>query len=122
MEKDLNYCLSLDYPFIVSTIVEDGEKAIVARFNDLPNCIGAGETIEESIQNAMDAKQALFTVMLEQGNKIPEPAEYSESIDLITLPEIHQWLAETAAQEGLTINQFINQIIAEAKKLKTSNS
>ena len=63
--------LQVSYPL---QIVEDKEEGgFVASYPDLAGCITCGETIEETIVNAQDAKQLWIEAALKDGIKIPTP-------------------------------------------------
>lgn len=51
-------------------IVPDGESGYVVSFPDLPGCLTMGDTIEEAINNAEDAKRAWFEAAIEGGVSI----------------------------------------------------
>ena len=42
-------------------------------YPDLPGCITCGETVENAVANALDAKKAWFEAALEEGVEIHEP-------------------------------------------------
>jgi len=49
-----------------------------AEFPDLPGCVGAGDTAEEAVTMAMDAKRAWMETAREEGRKIPKPKNIYE--------------------------------------------
>lgn len=54
-------------------IVSDTEEGgYVVYFPDLPGCISMGDSIEEAINNAEDAKQAWFEAAISDGIRIKE--------------------------------------------------
>ncbi len=56
-------------------IIEDqNEGGFVISFPDLPGCITCGETKEQALVNALDAKKAWLEAALEDGIKIKEPS------------------------------------------------
>jgi len=57
---------------IVPDIEEGG---YVVSFPDLPGCLTIGDTIEEAIKNAEDAKHAWFEAAMKNGVVINEPDE-----------------------------------------------
>ena len=46
-----------------------------ARSTDLPGCLTTGETIEEALKNAEDAKRTWLEAAIEDGTTIREPQE-----------------------------------------------
>lgn len=69
--KSLDYYMSLDYQ--VNIIKDDEEGGFVAYFPDLPGCITCGETQNDALTNAQDAKKAWISAAIEDGVKINEP-------------------------------------------------
>ena len=81
MVKTVEYYIELSYRMEI--IPDNEEGGFVASFPDLPGCITVGDTIEDVIQNIVDAKRAWLESELEIGATIPEPEdlkEYSEGI------------------------------------------
>ena len=71
MMKTLNDYMEMSYRL---ELVEDKEEGgYVASYPDLPGCITCGDTIEEAVSNAKDAKKAWLEAALEEGIEIYEP-------------------------------------------------
>ena len=69
--KTLNDYMALPYRL---EIVEDQEEGgYVVSYPDLPGCITCGDTIEDAMNNAKDAKKAWIEASLEEGIEINEP-------------------------------------------------
>ena len=69
--KTLNEYMALPYHL---EIVEDQEEGgFVVSYPDLPGCITCGDTIEDAMNNAKDAKKAWIEAALEEDIKIDEP-------------------------------------------------
>ena len=67
--KTLEYYLALPYQY---KIIEDkDEGGFIVSYPDLPGCITCGETIEDALSNALDAKKAWLIAALEDGIEIP---------------------------------------------------
>ena len=63
--KTIDECMNKDYKL---KIVEDpDEGGFVAFYPELPGCITCGETLEEAVENALDAKRAWLEAALEDG-------------------------------------------------------
>ncbi|MDZ4769013.1 MAG: type II toxin-antitoxin system HicB family antitoxin [Chloroflexota bacterium] len=69
--KDLAYYLSLRYTVILTPEI-DGWGAIIP---DLRGCVGAGDTIVETLTMLEDAKLGWFASALKHGDVIPEPSK-----------------------------------------------
>ena len=83
-----------------------------AEFPDLPGCVGAGDTAEEDVTMAMDAKRAWMETAREEGRKIPKPKNiYEEDFSgkfTLRLPKsLHKELTLQAEDEGVSLNQYI---------------
>ena len=69
--KTLNEYLAL--PYKMELIPDPDEGGFVVSFPELPGCVTNGETAEQAIANARDAKVAWLTAALEDHIVIPEP-------------------------------------------------
>lgn len=97
---------------------EYGEIEWVAEFPDLPGCMGAGDTAEEAMVMAMDAKKAWIEAALEEGDIIPEPSDlykmdYSGKFTLRIPKSLHREMAIRAEDEGMSLNQLAVYLIAK---------
>lgn len=63
------------YPAVVES---DENPGFSAFFPDFPGCVGAGDTIEETIRNAKDALSGHIDLMVEDGDAIPTPSTLDE--------------------------------------------
>lgn len=115
VQKDLDYYLSLVYPFFVRPDLHDG--GYIVKFSDLQYCTGTGNTIQEAIDDAMFAKSEWIKAAFENGITIPEPSnqveeEYNGRISLRIPRSLHKVIAETARKEGVSANQFLSHLIS----------
>ena len=69
--KTVDYYMNLPYKMEIIPDTEEG--GYVAAFPDLPGCLTCAETIEDLIENAIDAKRVWLESELEMGAEIPEP-------------------------------------------------
>ena len=105
--KDLEYYIKL--PYHLELIPDPDEGGYVVRYPDLPGCFSVGETINDAIANAEDAKRTWIAAALEDGIDIPEPvalAKYSGQFKLRIPKSLHRSLAEQAKAEGISMNQY----------------
>lgn len=102
--KDFDYYNSLSYEM---RIVPDDESYIVT-FPDLPGCLTCGNSIEEALKNATDAKACWIKAALEDGITIKEPRKESFSGQLrLRMPkELHERLYYTAREQGVSMNAY----------------
>lgn len=91
-------------------IVEDGDEGgFVVSYPDLPGCVTYGETVENAVANALDAKKAWIEIALEEGIEINEPDRldnYSGQFKLRMPRSLHRLLAEHSKREGTSMNQY----------------
>ena len=111
--KDLEYYLGL--PYTIRMIRED-EETWFAEVMELPGCITEGDSATDAADMIIDAMKAWIGVSLEEGLPIPEPRgdmQYSGKF-LVRVPRsLHRRLAEAAEQEGVSLNQYVNVLLAQ---------
>ena len=56
-------------------IIPDGEGGFIGRYPELPGCLTSGETEEEVMTNAVDAKRSWLEASIDSDFQIPLPAE-----------------------------------------------
>jgi antitoxin HicB len=116
--KNLDYYLSLNYPFNTRPLSEDEGSGWMVEFSDFAGIIGTGGTIDEAIKDAMEAKNGWIEILHSEGKEIPQPnsgSKYNGKFVLRMPKSIHKWVDVTASYEGVSINQFINHVLSEAK-------
>jgi antitoxin HicB len=108
MEKDLDYYRGLPYTIELSQDPEDGW---FVRVKELRGCMSQGDTAEEAVVMIQEAMELWLEVSLEEGLPIPEPrpaGDYSGKFVVRVPRSLHRDLVENAAQEGVSLNQYIN--------------
>lgn len=96
-------------PYRLEIVPDSDEGGFVARYPELPGCITVGETMEETAANALDAKRAWLEAAIEDGAPISEPVAentYSGQFKLRLPKSLHKQLAESAKEEGISMNQY----------------
>ena len=112
--KTLNDYLALSYRMEI--VRDSDEGGFVASYPDLPGCITCGETEEEALKNALDAKKAWLEAALEENIEIPEPDSleaYSGQFKLRLPRSLHRALAEHSQREGISMNQYCVYLLAK---------
>jgi antitoxin HicB len=112
-QKGLNYYLSL--PYTIQLIREDGESWF-ARVLELPGCMTEGDSPEEVVEMIFDAMAGWLEIALEDGRPIPEPRpveDYSGKFVVRVPRTLHRQLVEASDRESVSLNQYINVILAE---------
>jgi predicted RNase H-like HicB family nuclease len=69
--KTLQDYLTLNYPITFYPESEGGYTVII---QDLPGCISEGDTLEEAMENILDAKKAWLETAWEYQDEIPLPS------------------------------------------------
>lgn len=127
MMKKLEDYLKL--PYRMELVEDPDEGGYVVSFPDLPGCLSEGETVEEAVKNATDAKKEWLAAALEDGYDIPEPQsldQYSGQYRLRMPKSLHRSLAVHSKQEGVSMNQYCVYLLSkndaiESAKLKLSD-
>ncbi|MEJ2267201.1 MAG: toxin-antitoxin system HicB family antitoxin [Anaerolineales bacterium] len=114
MNKDVDYYLSL--PYTVELIPEPQEGWFVA-IKELPGCMTDSDTPEEALKEIREIQREWLEIAIEEGVDIPEPRadeDYSGRFNLRVPRSLHRRLVETAEREGVSLNQYINDVLAGA--------
>ena len=117
--KTLNDYLAMSYRLEI--VRDDAEGGFVASYPDLPGCITCGETEEEAVKNALDAKKVWLEAALEDGLAIPAPDSleaYSGQFKLRLPRSLHRSLAEHSQREGISMNQYCVYLLAKNDALQ----
>jgi predicted RNase H-like HicB family nuclease len=96
-------------PYKMEIVRDESEGGFVVSFPELPGCLTVGETIEQAIENAEDAKKAWLEAALSEGISINEPEifeKYSGQFKLRLPKSLHRSLAENSKREGISMNQY----------------
>jgi antitoxin HicB len=114
MEKTIGYYLNLPYTF---ELQNDPEQGWFVRVKELRGCMSAGDTAEEAVTMIQEAMAGWLEVALEEGLSIPEPRaeeDYSGRFVVRVSRSLHRQLVEAAANDGVSLNQYINVALAQA--------
>lgn len=117
--RDINYYLGLPYTVILR---RDEEGDFVARIDELPGCTAHGKSPQEALENLEESKLLWITDCIEGGEPVPEPA-VEESLPsgkwVQRVPKgLHKKLSSIAKREGVSLNQLVTSILAEAVGLR----
>ena len=103
-------------PYRMEIIEDKDEGGFVVNFPDLPGCLTCGETVEEAVENAKDAKRCWLEAALEDGIAIPLPDEtenYSGQFKIRMPKSLHRSLAAHAKREGISMNQYCIYLLSK---------
>jgi antitoxin HicB len=107
--KDVEYYMALPYTIQIRPMKDESGEYFYATIAELDGCQSDGETFLEAYQSVRDAMKGYIEVKLEHGDDIPEPTGddgYSGKFILRTPKTLHRQLAEKAAHEGVSLNQY----------------
>ena len=98
-------------PYKMVIIPDSEEGGFAVSYPDLPGCISTGETIEEAIRNAEDAKKEWIKAAIEENIAIPDPSiydpdSYSGQFKIRIPKSLHRDLSLHAKEEGISMNQY----------------
>ena len=105
------------YPFEIHPLSEEDGGGFLISFTDFTECISDGETVEEAIQNGLDALQETISALESLNLPVPEPGSggsYSGKFIQRVPKNIHARLALRAKQKGVSMNAQVTSILAES--------
>lgn len=108
-----------DYSVKIIKLSPEMGDGYIAEVDELPGCIADGNTPEETLSKIRDAIRLWIDVQRKIGREVPMPkmyrgeSEYSGRISLRTSKSLHASLVKIAESEGVSLNSFINDTLAE---------
>ena len=115
MEQRIEKYLKLPYTIELIKEPDDDYSGWVARVVEFPGCITQADTIEELPEMIEDAMRGWISVALEDGDEVPLPRlskEYSGKFVTRVPKTLHRCLVEEAESEGVSLNAYINMVLA----------
>jgi predicted RNase H-like HicB family nuclease len=96
---------------------EDGD--IVASIVELDGCVAHGKDAAEALTELASMKKLWIESCLADGKRVPLPAEEDDTLPsgkwLQRVPRsLHKKLADLAQREGVSLNQYVVSVLAEA--------
>ncbi len=114
--KPLEYYQGLEYSL---NIIADPDGGYVAVFPDLPGCMTQGETLEEAIEMAQDARIGWIECEYDRDpHDIPMPSypvEYSGRFNVRIPKSLHHLLADAAERDSVSLNQYVVMLLARGE-------
>lgn len=105
------------YPFDIQLLTEEDGGGYLISFPDFSECISDGDTVEEAIQNGLDALEETIAALESMNLSVPEPGSggsYSGKFVQRVPKSLHARLAARAKQEGVSMNTLVNTFLAES--------
>ncbi|MCK5741985.1 MAG: toxin-antitoxin system HicB family antitoxin [Chlorobi bacterium] len=120
-KKDLDYYMSLEYDTGIHKFTEEEGEGYHAYIPLLgaSAVIGDGATADEALAELEHGKRWFIEYCLEKGHNIPEPPtteekKYSGRFMTRVPKELHKQLAKKAEAQGVSMNLYVNNILARA--------
>lgn len=116
----------MKYPFIVYFTQVEDHSFWIAECKSLKGCVGQGETAEEAIEELKINQNEWLETAKEFNIPIPEvpveiEAEYSGKFTVRVSPYVHRQAVELSKQQGISLNQYINDaIVSQNAALSTT--
>ena len=110
--QPLSFFLDQHYPFLVTP---DPDGGYFISFPDLPGCITQVDQPSEIGPAAEEIRTLWIETAHERGREIPLPqggAEYSGKFVVRVPRHMHQRLAESAALDGVSLNQYVVSLLS----------
>lgn len=106
----------MKYPYRVFQTQVEEHVFWVAECPALKGCVGQGDTPEAALTELAANEQSWLELAEEYGMEIPEvpiekPNAYSGKLTLRVAPHVHEDAAEFAKEQGVSLNQYINDAI-----------
>ena len=114
----LDEYLALEYPF---NAIADPDGGWVIEFPDLPGCLSQADTPDEIGSMAEEARRVWIKTTYADNGDIPLPSypeEYSGKFNVRLPRSLHRRLAEGAAREGVSLNQYLSSLVATNDALR----
>jgi len=99
------------HSFEVRPLTEEEGGGWLVTFPDLPGCMADGETVEEAIQEAVDAEKSYLDTASELADK---RLSASGKFVLRVPKSLHARLIARARQEGVSMNTLAATLLAES--------
>lgn len=97
-------------------IKRNHDGSYFARIVELSGCMTEGDSEVEALSNLREALELWLETELEHGHPIPTPEakRYSGTFTVRTSPWLHRLAAETAQRQNVSLNEFVNEVVAVA--------
>jgi predicted RNase H-like HicB family nuclease len=110
--RPLQDYLDLRYPF---NVVAEPDGGYVIVFPDLPGCMTQVEVLDEVTSAAEEIRTLWIETEYEAGAVIPLPSypeDYSGKFNVRLPRSLHRALAEAAARDGTSLNQYVIALLS----------
>jgi len=119
--NDLNYYKQLNYSIVIENQTVDDETWFIAYCKEFGKfaCYGRGDSQVEALHSFVEEKNAFLEYLFNESMSIPEPinedsGKFSGIFNVRTSPILHASLVSQAKDMNISLNLYLNQIIAAA--------
>jgi antitoxin HicB len=114
MKKTIEEYMKL--PYAIEITPDEGSYFV--KVKELEGCMSVGDTRAEALDMIDDAMRGWLEIALEDGLEIPRPEalredKYSGKFALRLPKSLHRKVAESAEQDGVSVNQYMVNLLAE---------
>ena len=102
-----------DYAIVVEALSDADGGGWVATVPALPGCMGDGETREAAINDVLSAIKEWKDAAHQLGRDVPGPSAPGQWRQRVPR-SLHEKLKRLAAAEGVSLNQLVATVLAEA--------
>jgi antitoxin HicB len=102
-----------DYAIVVEQLAEADGGGWLASVPALPGCYGDGETRTAALEDALAAIEEWKDAARQLGREVPGPASPGQWRQRVPRT-LHDKLRRLAAAEGVSLNQLVTTLLAEA--------
>ncbi|HJP95724.1 MAG TPA: toxin-antitoxin system HicB family antitoxin [Pyrinomonadaceae bacterium] len=105
--------------YLYSVVWSEEDKAFIGRVLEFPSLAAHGDTQEDALREIRSAVEYALEDLGDCGEIVPEPLSkrsFSGTLNLRMPKHLHRQLAEEAAQEGVSLNQWINAKLAASQR------
>lgn len=106
-----------DYTISIQKVRIDGDDFFESTIKELPDASMYGESPHEAYELAIDTIETTASMLEEVGREMPAPIvkqqDFSGRVTLRIAKSLHQRVATFAEHEGVSLNSYINMILAE---------
>lgn len=116
-ERSLEDYARLPYHLIVVRDGEEKSRPWTASVEEFAGCTSRGRTPEEALNGLHSAMTSWIEVALDEGRDVPEPRTATSHSGrlLLRMPRtLHADLTRASEREGVSLNQFITDVLAGA--------
>ena len=105
--------------YLYSVVWSEDDQAFIGRVLEFPSLAAHGDTQEDALREIRSAVGYALEDLDDCGEAAPEPLSkrsFSGTLNLRMSKHLHRQLAEEAAQEGISLNQWINAKLAASQR------